>query len=456
MTYRPSRLVVSIPTASSDGLFYGRYPSGNAPLPAHLAGAATDAVSASANLSIAVRFQGAATDTTFATATLTGTLVLPSAVTNVLLTNQGGTANNASVNAASLTNQQAISWSAASAGTYVIDHYRIYRNGVAYDVTPDAATFAYVDAAATNSNDVLPNDFSGTHFNAPRTIYDYNVAAVDNQGNVGPQAAQFSYFEYKSGVDQWGHTAFNPSTSTINYASTAVAHAGSTSVMQVTATNTTQGEYIQPSSGAPGVPLWSFESGAFANGYMQMDVYPTAAGQQFQIGIISRVTPGDFYNNAGVIIGANAAYGPSPMVQNAWNHYTIPMAGGASGAAGLMMGTFAVTGYIAGALLTVTSMNGTTNTIQPTDWISGNGMTPDYVLGPGPSDNAGSGANGAGGTGTYDMSISQTIGSSGSPVTFNVQRTNVYKWAMSYPGGTGTIWYLDNIAFTRTNAAPGA
>lgn len=45
-----SRLNISIPTASFDGLYHGRYPHGDAPLGAVLSGAATDAVSGSATL----------------------------------------------------------------------------------------------------------------------------------------------------------------------------------------------------------------------------------------------------------------------------------------------------------------------------------------------------------------------------------------------------------------------
>jgi hypothetical protein len=46
----PSRLVVSIPTASFDGIFHGRYPHGTAPAGAVLQGAATDTTSASGAL----------------------------------------------------------------------------------------------------------------------------------------------------------------------------------------------------------------------------------------------------------------------------------------------------------------------------------------------------------------------------------------------------------------------
>lgn len=46
----PSRLEISIPTASFDGVFHGRYPHGDAPSGAILAGAASDSTSASGTL----------------------------------------------------------------------------------------------------------------------------------------------------------------------------------------------------------------------------------------------------------------------------------------------------------------------------------------------------------------------------------------------------------------------
>jgi hypothetical protein len=180
---------------------------------------------------------------------------------------------------------------------------------------------------------------------------------------------------------------------------------------------------------------------------MQMDIYPTKANQQFRINIISRVTPGDFYNNAAVMLGNNSAYGPSPMVQNAWNHYKIPMGAGTTAAPGLQMGFATFQGYISGKLLTITSISGQMQ-INPTDWISAAGMTTDYILGPGPSD-SGSSATGAGGVGTYDMNVSQTVGSADAPVTFTAQRTNVYKWSLQDSNQSGAnLWYMDNIGFT--------
>jgi hypothetical protein len=358
-------------------------------------------------------------------------VVTPPATTGATLINQGGP-NNASQNGASLSNSQTIVWAAMSGA----DSYQIYRNGTAYATTK---ALTYTDSAATNSNDVMPNDFSGTHFNAPRTVYTYTVAPI-TAGVIGAQVA-CNYWEYANGVDSWGKSAFNPSTSVMNYADTTL---GKT-VISV-ASSVADG-YVQPSAGAPGTPLWSFEAGAF--GYMVIDIYPTKANQQFKVNLISRVTPGDFYNNAAVLLGtptpqgsflADATWGPSPMVANKWNHYKIPFSA-------LAMGFVTFKGYIAGKLLTVTSVSGSTP-INPTFWVSAPGMTTDYIVGPGPSD-GGSSATGKGGIGTYDMNVSQTVGSAAAPVTFTAQRTNIYKWSIQDNNQQGAnLWYMDNIGFT--------
>src|SRR5580698_9725461 len=53
----------------------------------------------------------------------------PSAVTDLQLVNQGGPDNDTSNSDKSLSNYQAISWTAATAGENPISHYAIYRNG---------------------------------------------------------------------------------------------------------------------------------------------------------------------------------------------------------------------------------------------------------------------------------------------------------------------------------------
>lgn len=70
MANRPSRLAVSIPTASPDGRFYGRYPHGNAPSGVFSGGAAASAAAAGA-LSTGIKLAGAPAVSSAATAALT-------------------------------------------------------------------------------------------------------------------------------------------------------------------------------------------------------------------------------------------------------------------------------------------------------------------------------------------------------------------------------------------------
>lgn len=352
-------------------------------------------------------------------------------VPTVSLVNQGGP-NSAAQNGLSLTNSQTITWTPVKGA----DSYIVYRNGVA--LAKGLTALTYTDSAATNSNDALPNNFSGVHFNGPRTIYKYSVSAVTG-GVEGPQSVGMTFVQYANGVDYFGQTDFKNNLA-INYASTAVPHAGSTAVASFTATAGAQYTQSQPAAGAPSVPLWSFEAGAFKDGYYCIDVYPTKANQIFQLNVISRLPQGDMYNNAQVQLGSAPAYGPSPMVANQWNSYKVPMSA-------LGMGVATFKGYISGTQLTVTDYAAGQMVLQPTSWVSAAGMTTDYILGPGPSGGTGTGK---GGTGTYTMGTSQTVGSASAPVTFTAQRTNVYKLSftdMVY-GSQGNTWYIDNEKWT--------
>jgi hypothetical protein len=56
--YRPSQIAFSVQKASSDGLYWPRYPQGNAP--AHLAGNAALGSAATANASTNIKLAGSA------------------------------------------------------------------------------------------------------------------------------------------------------------------------------------------------------------------------------------------------------------------------------------------------------------------------------------------------------------------------------------------------------------
>jgi hypothetical protein len=394
----------------------------------------------------------------------------PSAPSAVMLTNQGGTNPVNAGGSSPGTNSQTIVWTAATAGSHSIDHYKIYRNGSAYDTTANSTTFTYTDTAATNANDALPGSLAdGVSFRGPKTPYMYTVSAVDTVSAEGPQSTDLTFIEYASGTDYFGEVDFKEvgTGGSINYTSTAVSHAGSTSVMAITATGTAGYTQIQPSASGPAVPIYSFETGAFCglnDGYLQFDLYPTKASQVFVVGFVSRVyipsegKTDDFYNYAGCIIGSasdgnaygqaggaqilgGAPYGPVPMVQNAWNHFKIRLHD-------MGMGITTFQGYISGTTLTVTTAPTGGFQVVATAWFSAAGATTDYITGAGPSVNLGT--SGRGGTGTYSVNVSQTVGSSGSPVTFTLQRTDMYKWSLGdlVYGSTTNLWYMDNIKWT--------
>jgi hypothetical protein len=90
----------------------------------------------------------------------------PSAPSNLLMTAQ--TASTTS-----------LFWEAATAGSFPIDHYRIYRNGDAYDTAA--------------------------------TVYVYAVAAVDTHGNEGPQATQDTVYGYRGATNgsTWGSSDYS-------------------------------------------------------------------------------------------------------------------------------------------------------------------------------------------------------------------------------------------------------
>jgi hypothetical protein len=56
--YRPSQIAFSVPKASSDGLYWPRYPQGNAP--AHLAGSAAIGSAATASATTKIKLAAAA------------------------------------------------------------------------------------------------------------------------------------------------------------------------------------------------------------------------------------------------------------------------------------------------------------------------------------------------------------------------------------------------------------
>ena len=343
----------------------------------------------------------------------------PSAVTDLLLTNQGQ-------------NTQTIVWTAAVPVNNAIDHYRIYRNGVAYDTAPSTAT-TYTDRNATNST--VPGDNAQNPHSAA-TVYSYNVSAVDSQGLEGPQASQMTAWWYHNGIFYANGEFSNPvgggtSQDTTNWCSTAVASQGGTCIAYVTSTN-----WWQPYSGGRISPLYAMDIGAF--NYLIMDIYSTAS-QSFVVAFFSRGPAGDLFNNITINISATAGQ---------WQHYKNALTPTADPDRNLGFGFGQGTGWFSGTTLTATSWVSGVK-FEPCTWVTGAGVTPNTMINQancaGCAGEAGS-STGLVQDGGYDVTQSQNVGSAAAPIDLTLQRTNAYKLHVEAKGNAP--YYVDNLGFT--------
>jgi hypothetical protein len=110
---------------------------------------------------------------------------------------------------------------------------------------------------------------------------------------------------------------------------------------------------------------------------MTIDLNPTVAGQTWKLNIISRVSPGDNFNSAQVILGgADEKFGPQAQ-PGKWATYKVPFlnsSGFANGSA-LQVGMGKYYGSIAGTSLKVTKTVSGMN-VQGSSYLSGAGITP--------------------------------------------------------------------------------
>jgi hypothetical protein len=337
----------------------------------------------------------------------------PSAVSNLELVNQGGPGNNTNSSSASLTNYQKISWSAATAGANPIVSYNIYRNGAFYANTTE---LSYTDTAATNSN--VPN------WTKQATVYSYNVAAVDSQGNVGPQAAQMSVYAYHDGHSNWSDTdlSYDGVIGHINYASTAGAPQDGPYDISVYFPN----GGFQPTANAPQAPEWDLEVGAFK--YFVIDVNPGSTISSYvQLGIVSRLPPGDVFGWANAL--NIFAYGPKPIA-NTWATYKIPLKD-------FNMGSGSFTGSISGTTLTVTAVS--SGGVDAGGFVSGPGVPAGtYIIAYGQRASIG----------TFTVAGPGINGSTSVPSTqMTFQRTSVYKFFIQ-PETNPVTMYFNNMGFS--------
>jgi hypothetical protein len=351
-----------------------------------------------------------------ASVSITGTGVAgsggPSAVSNLQLVNQGGPNNAPNGGQSSLTNYQKISWSAASPGANPIASYNIYRNGVLYANT---TALSYADTAATNSNS--PTWVTNA------TVYSYNVAAVDTQGNVGPQAAQMSVYGYQNGVSNWGDADLSYGGAVPNYASTAGSPQGGPYDIAVLFPGA--GGFL-PVADAPQAPTWDLEIGAF--NYFVIDVNPgPTANYQAPVTLRTRLPPGDIY---GWAPWPNIwDYGPAPKA-NTWGTYKIPLSV-------FNMGIGHFTGSISGTTLTVTAVS--SGVVDAGAFVTGPGVPAGtYIVA----------YSQAASIGTFTVAGPGISSSTSVPSTqMTYQRTSLYKLGIQPNTGTDTM-YINNMGFT--------
>jgi hypothetical protein len=300
-----------------------------------------------------------------------------------------------------------LSWSAASAGDYPVDHYQIYRNGSAYTTTTGTR---FTDNGATNAT-------NGAYTSAA-TIYSYAIEAVDSQGNAGAQTEQSTFNVFTNGVFSWeGDYSYSASA---NYRDTSGGPENGPYDIEISVWS--QGGGFQPYAGNV-VPTYDLEAGSF--GYISMDLKPTINGQTWRLSAISRLPPGDVYPWAATSI---TEYGPAPQVGK-WATYKIPLSA-------LSIGKTSFTGSISGTTLTVTSVNGGVG-VDAGGFISGNGVAPGTYI---------TGYNAKGGTGTYTVHPAQNVANT----SMEEQRTAVYKIdVIDESGASSNHYYVDNLKFSK-------
>ena len=317
-----------------------------------------------------------------------------------------------------------LSWSAATAGSAPISHYKIYRNGAAYAT---ATGTTYTDSAATNANSPVNN--AGPTLTVANTVYAYAVSAVDTAGNEGPQQANATFWVYYNGVYDWlGDYSYpTPGGISINYADASGAPEEGPYDISVTSYTTAAG--FLPYSGKT-TTQWDMEGGSF--NYISMDLKPTLAGQDWQMYLVSRLPPGDVTPWA---MATLSKYGPTP-VAGKWATYKIPLSAFA-------IGISHFTASISGTTLNVTSVNSGV-ALEAGGYVTGPGIPAGtYIIG-------NSSTNG--GPGTYQVqgpgiSGSTSVGSE----SMEEQHTGIYKFGLvdrNSSNPSNNKYYIDNIKFT--------
>jgi hypothetical protein len=329
---------------------------------------------------------------------------------NVQVINQGGPKN-------SLTNYQALAWQAPAGGSDVIDHYKIYRNGVPYATS--TAT-KYVDANAPGSNDPT--------FAKPAAIYAYAVSAVDTAGNESaPSPAAIWMFQGKSNC---GGSNLSYGGATANFSDKAGAPVNGPFDIAVVFPGSGG---FQPVTDPPLCPNVDLELGACNTFTIDVkvtdDFFKT---NSLNFGHVSRLPPGDVFPYASVNLWK---YG-TPIVGR-WVTFRVPLAD-------LNIGVCGFTGSIAGSKLMVKAVTSGKPLIDAGGLVTGAGVPAGTYI-------TGYGQRGAIGTFTV-AGPGINAGRSVPAGPMQYQRTHLYKFGMQWsdrPTNPRTTIYVNNIGWIK-------
>ena len=319
-----------------------------------------------------------------------------------------------------------LTWTAPKSGA--VDHYAVYRNGVAYATSKETT---YTDASAPGT------EIAG--LDAPATIYDYAVAAVDAGGHEGPKTTQFAVYGYRGadGGSTWGDSDYSYGLEPLDWKDASGASpSGGTDVKCIFHDGTGGG--FQPFSNAPQVPIYALEIGAFK--YLTFDIESEhGSSNDFYVAVYSRLPFGDVYTWVDVRIKTYVK-----LEDGKWATVKIPLAD-------LHLSTDKITASIGApygnangkptATLHVTSIDAG-SAVDNGGFITGSGLNGGvYVVAA--AQNAG--------TGTFTV---QGDGITGSTTVasraMGYQRSQMYKINVGLNDGmAGGDVFFDNIAFTR-------
>jgi Cellulase (glycosyl hydrolase family 5) len=340
------------------------------------------------------------------------------------MTNQGGSAN-------TNTSTTEFTWSAATAGTYPIASYNIYRGTIVpgagsptLSIIGNTTGLAYTDSTATN---VIQNNTT-----APSTGYVYAITAVDTHSNEGAQQTQCYLYWYYEGTAFQSETNFSYGGATINWAATPPVAPPVGTVCISNVYGAAGG--FQPVANNPVTPLYGTELGGF--NYLIFDCLLGDATHIWQELNLSRPGYGSGGGGADIqpaggstitlVTNTTSAYG-SPST-SAWATLKVPLST-------IQLGVTQFMGYMSGTTVTATSI------------ISGPGIdSGGYITGAGvPAGTYVSTAPGST-SGPWTTNNSATVGSAGSPILMTGYRTAVYKLNFLTNTGGSTL-YLNNIGF---------